>query len=152
MYLVLAFVIGISGFWFLVPNSHSNPQILGASAQENKPVAHAEPLPPPQLDYTTMNTQITSTIAQYPSMDIGVSWVDIKTGESRTIGVDKPFVAASTAKLLTAIAYLHDVENGSNTLTQQVGNRTAKQALEAYLDRRSECKNRLPITKPSSTT
>jgi beta-lactamase class A len=87
----------------------------------------------PKIDYSNMNAEIPAIIAQYPGYDIGVAAVDIKTGDNVTYGVENPFVAASTAKLLTAIAYLHDVEQGKSTLSQTVGSRTAQAALEAMI-------------------
>lgn len=97
--------------------------------------AAALPAPEPikSLDYTSMDATIRSVIAANPGMDIGVATVDIKTGDTKTYGVEEVFVAASTAKLLTAIAFLHDVEQGKHTLTETVGGRTAQSALEALI-------------------
>ncbi len=87
----------------------------------------------PPLDFSVMNAAINTTVAAYPGFDIGVAVIDIKTGESMSYGAPEAFVAASTAKVLTAVAYLHDVEQGNLTLTQQVGGRSAQQALEALI-------------------
>lgn len=128
----LLFVAGIIGFVFLTtPNGVQ--QTLGVSAQGIEQAAPAPPPRPKALDHTAFASVINDTIAQYPRMDIGVSWVDIKTGEVSDFGVQQPFVAASTAKLLTAISFLHDVEDGKTTLSQQVGNRSATAALEALI-------------------
>lgn len=85
------------------------------------------------LDFSVMNASINETVTAYPGYDIGVAVIDIKTGESMSYGAPEAFVAASTAKVLTAIAYLHDVEQGKLSLSQQVGGRSAQQALEALI-------------------
>lgn len=97
------------------------------------PVVQKKPEIPKKLDFTTMGAAINTEIAKYPYMDIGVSVIDIKTGDAQEYGVQNPFVAASTAKLLTAISYLHDVEQGKATLSQKVGTRTAQDALQALI-------------------
>lgn len=125
------FVLGAAGF-FLLSGGSSDPQTLSA-VSSNEQVAKAEPEKPKQLDHTAFSTDINAAIATHPGMDIGVSWIDIKTGESQDYGVQDPFVAASTAKLLTAIAFLHDVEDGNNSLSDTVGSRSAKEALEAMI-------------------
>jgi beta-lactamase class A len=131
-FFVAIFVIGIAGFIFLTPRS-GDPKTLGVSAQEAKTMKQPEPEKIPSLDHTVMANEINAVINKYPSMDIGVSWIDIKTGESGDYGVQVPFVAASTAKLLTATAFLHEVETGNAKLTDQVGSRTAQAALEAMI-------------------
>jgi beta-lactamase class A len=102
---------------------------------EDSSAAAALPVPEPIkiLDYTSMDATINSVIAANPGMDIGISTIDIKTGDTKTYGVQEVFVAASTAKLLTAIAYLHDVEQGNHTLTESIRGRTAQSALETLI-------------------
>lgn len=104
-------------------------------ANNDDPRQQVEPEPerPKQLDHTVMANEINAVIAKYPGMDIGVSWVDIKTGESGDYGVQVPFIAASTAKLLTAMAFLHEVEQGNASLDDMVGGRPASQALELMI-------------------
>jgi beta-lactamase class A len=126
------FILGIAGFIWMTPKP-GQPKTLGVSAQEPQSMKQPEPEKLRQLDHTAMASEINAVIGKYPSMDIGVSWVDIKTGESGDYGVQVPFVAASTAKLLTAMAFLTDVENHKATLNDPVGSRTAQAALEAMI-------------------
>lgn len=128
--LIAVFAIGLAGFLFLSPGS-SDPKMQSAANKQDAPAVEVPQ--PKQLDHTAFSAEIESVIAEYKSVDIGVSWVDIETGDSRDYGVQDPFVAASTAKLLTAIAFLHDVENGTNSLNDKVGSRTARVALEAMI-------------------
>lgn len=127
-YLVLAvMLIGLLGTFLLWPSNEQK------AAEQAAVVQQPEPEPIKQLDFVPMASTINTVIQQYPGMDIGVAVVDIKTGEAQAYGVQVPFVAASTAKLLTAIAYLHDVEQGKLSLTQDIGGRSAQSALEALI-------------------
>jgi beta-lactamase class A len=129
-FFVMASLLVVAAFIFGLPGgSHGE---VKATTTSNQPV-EVKPAPPKKLDFTEMNAVITTEIQKYPSMDIGVAIIDIKTGDSQTYGVNVPFVAASTAKLLTAIAYLHDVEQGKTTLSQPVGTRSAQEALKAMI-------------------
>ncbi len=128
---VMVGLLTAAGFIFGLPG-HKGGSVQGVNTSE---VQAATPKPEvvQKLDFTSMNTAINAEIQKYPYMDIGVAIIDIKTGDSQTYGVQNPFVAASTAKLLTAIAYLHDVEQGKATLAQSVGTRTAQDALKAMI-------------------
>jgi beta-lactamase class A len=130
-FFIAVFIVGAAVFWLVAPK-HGDPNISGVNVQEEE-VKQPEPEQIKQLDHTSMANDINAVISKYPSMDIGVSWVDIKSGESGNYGVQVPFVAASTAKLLTAMAFLHEVENGNATLNDKVGSRTAQTALEAMI-------------------
>ncbi len=104
--------------------SQSDSQVAGVQTREPEPK---------QLDFTAMSAAINQTVQTTSSMDIGVSVIDIKTGQALNYGEQSPFEAASTSKLLTAIAFLSDVEGGKDNLSEPVGNRTAKAALEALI-------------------
>jgi beta-lactamase class A len=131
MFFVMAALLITAGLVIGVPGK-SKGEVKATSTTLAK-VVETKPIPPKKLDFTNMNSAITAEIQKYPYMDIGVAVIDIKTGDSQAYGVQNPFVAASTAKMLTAIAYLHDVEQGKATLTQQVGGRSAKDALQALI-------------------
>lgn len=128
-FLVIAGLLVVVGFIFGMPNKSEGEVKATSTAQ----VEAKKPIPPKKLDYTAMDSTINAVIQKYPYMDIGVATIDIKTGDAKSYGVQNPFVAASTAKLLTAIAYLHDVEQGKATLDQKVGTRTAQEALKAMI-------------------
>jgi beta-lactamase class A len=127
------FIFGLLGFMFLTPGYNASPKTLGISAKAESSQTQPQEPPLKQLDFSVMKSQIDTKIKAYPLMDIGVAWVDMKTGETGTHGVELPFVAASTGKLFTAIAFLHDVENKHASLTDKVGTRDAKAALEAMI-------------------
>lgn len=125
--LVLVPLMGILAFNMFKADGGSN------SAEAESAQVTPEPEPVKSLDYTDMSARINAIIAANPGMDIGIATVDIKTGDTKTFGVENVFVAASTAKLLTAIAYLHDVEQGQHSLSEIIGGRTAQSALEALI-------------------
>lgn len=132
VFAVTAFVIGIAGFFAFYPAGSDDEQGT-ANAEQALGTQTSVPEPVKHLDFTAMSSEINAVISEYPAMDIGVSVIDIATGESQNYGVQDPFVAASTAKLLTAMAFLSDVEHGNHTLSEQVGGRPAKSALEAMI-------------------
>lgn len=128
---IMVGVLVAAGLIFGMPGRQGG-SVQGVNTDE---VQAATPKPEvvQKLDFTAMNTSINAEILKYPYMDIGVAVIDVKTGDTETYGVQNPFVAASTAKLLTAISYLHEVEQGKVTLTQQVGAHSAQDALKAMM-------------------
>lgn len=56
---------------------------------------------------------------------VGVALTAVAGGETRTYGDASAFVAASTAKLITAAAYYHLVETGKTTMEQELGSYSA---------------------------
>lgn len=65
---------------------------------------------------------------------VGVALSAVDGGETRMFGDDSPFVAASTAKLITAAAYYHLVETGEATLDKKLGDYDAGFQLEAMIN------------------
>jgi len=56
---------------------------------------------------------------------VGLSLENIKTGEKIDVNGDTSFVAASTIKVLAAINFLHETENGKYTLSTSILGSTA---------------------------
>lgn len=65
---------------------------------------------------------INATIASYPNYNIGVSLIDIKSGENLHTGSRQSFTAASTTKVLTAALTMHEVEAGKLKLSKHINN------------------------------
>lgn len=80
-----------------------------------------------------LDPKITSLIAAHPELDITVSSIDLKTGKLYHYGLHDPFEAASTAKLLTACLFLHQVETGVASLDQNVGGLPAQTQLKKMI-------------------
>jgi beta-lactamase class A len=78
-----------------------------------------------KLDTSKLKSQLTTIMAQYPQLSVSVSIRDLQTGDLTTYGSTQSYVAASTAKLITAACFLHEVEQGSESLGEPMGSYTA---------------------------
>jgi len=107
------------------------------STEPTKKSENIAELPPKKeykaIDETLLQNDITAIIAANPSLDIGVSIVDIRTSKQHTYGVDVPFIAASVGKILSACLLLHEVESGTYTLEQQIGANTARVQIQKMI-------------------
>lgn len=63
---------------------------------------------------------ITAVIDSHPTYDIGVSLVDIESGEKIDLGKTNAFIAASTTKVLTAAITMDAVESGRLSLQKEI--------------------------------
>lgn len=84
---------------------------------------------------TTFLDTVNTTLAAYPSVQSGVSLIDLDSGTQIDTGETAPFTAASTTKVLTAAVYMHQVEEGSASLDTVLNGSTAETLLEAMLNR-----------------
>lgn len=64
---------------------------------------------------------IAALINAHATDQVGVAVRNIATAKTDTYGVDAPFMAASTTKVLSAVAYYHLVENGRLSLSTKLG-------------------------------
>lgn len=81
-----------------------------------------KPLPLSQPTTTNdFNEQINTIIANDTEDQIGVAVRNITTGKTDTYGIDAPFVAASTTKVLSAVTYYHMAEQGRVNLNTTLG-------------------------------
>jgi beta-lactamase class A len=74
---------------------------------------------------STLDSAVDNIIDANSQYQVGVALLDLGTGELRQYGVEAPFEAASTAKILTAAAFYHSVEAGSASLDDPLGEFTA---------------------------
>jgi beta-lactamase class A len=89
----------------------------------------------PTVDEASLNSQINQLVAAHPELDMAVSIRDLTTNKQYDYGLtDASFVAASTAKLVTASLYLHQVEQGTASLTDTMGGQTAQEALRLMIE------------------
>lgn len=108
--IAVAISVGITGYLLLA--IHSASSVSQATLH-----AAAKPRPIP----SSLQKDIDAIIAANSSTQIGVAVQNISSGEQKTYGIDAPFEAASTAKLLTACAYYHLVETGQASLDEDLG-------------------------------
>jgi len=115
------------------PNDSIINKIQGAS-----PVAEVEAaadIPPVQtVDAdATLGPLVNSLSEANPGMNIGVAAVDLKSGKHYQYGLDTGFVAASTAKLITAAAYYHEVEQGKRSLDTKLNGIRGQELIKSMI-------------------
>jgi beta-lactamase class A len=72
-----------------------------------------------------LDAELNAIIDANGGYQIGVSLIDLADGTVHDYGVQQPFEAASTAKVLAAAAYYHLVESGGASLNEPMGDWTA---------------------------
>lgn len=80
----------------------------------------------------TIEQQLASLLATR-SGDVGVAALDLATGETIAINGEKAYPMASTMKVAVAAAYLAQVDHGRRSLSDRIGNQSARSLLEAML-------------------
>ncbi|WP_345447106.1 serine hydrolase [Arthrobacter gyeryongensis] len=87
--------------------------------------AAAAPAAPATGVTPALDAEINGIIDANGQYQIGVTLIDLSDGSSHQYGVQAPFEAASTAKVLAAAAYYHLVETGAVSLDDPLGDYTA---------------------------
>lgn len=82
---------------------------------------------------TKMGQTINSIIADNSNVSTSVSLIDLSSGQPEHYGVNQTFQAASTAKVLTAEYFLHEVEAGKRSLSETVNGNTARHELQQMI-------------------
>lgn len=121
------------------PLSPGSDFLMGAAFREDS----AETKDEPEADGTPGNaadlaTRIQRILDANHRYRIGVALVDTHGGEPQTYGDVSPYLAASTAKVLTAVSYYHLVELGEATLDEPLGDFTAAFQLKAMINTSSD--------------
>lgn len=124
--LILGF-IG-SAYLAIMRRAHANelPAAAKTTTTKQLPTASAAEL-------AAMGQQINTVIAAHPDMQISVAITDLRTDQSYHYGVADGYIAASTAKLITATLFLHDVETGTYSLDTPINGTTANDALQQLI-------------------
>lgn len=111
--------------------SSDNPTKVVATKPKPKPI---EATPISDTNWNTIATNVNTIITNNPDVTIGVSVIDSVTDTKTNYGYQEPFAGASTTKVLTAAAFLHQVEQGKYTLQSTLGGRTAQEHLRLMLN------------------
>lgn len=127
----LGLVVASSGAFLFIKTPSATVSNAVATTPKVQAAAVEEPDP---IDYSSIESQINGIIAQYPALQISVAYTDIKTTTTVKTGVEEPYIAASTAKLLTAILYLQGVQQGKYTLNTKVGGLAAEGQLRKMIE------------------
>ena len=110
-----------------IPQPKADENVMNQSQQPP-----AEPEPP--FDVSALEQKIDEIIAKYPTMQIGVAFSDLKSSTEVHAGIQEPYVAASTTKLLTAALYLKQVEEGKHSLDEIVDGTSALSRLRTMIE------------------
>jgi beta-lactamase class A len=108
----------------------------GATASASAPVSAASPTATatpsaagpdggPAPFSRAFDASINAIIAANSRYNVGVALIDVNDGVVHEYGDNTKFVAASTAKILAAVAYYHLVETGKASLASRMGTSTA---------------------------
>ncbi len=116
-YLFLLIILGGLGGFFLKNKLLSEPKTEVKATQKIKlkPKITAEPISSDRWDLLAQQMNI--LIGENPDLDISVAVIDVDSGTKANYGIQNNFAGASTTKVLTAVAYLNNVENGKYKLT-----------------------------------
>ncbi len=98
----------------------------------------AGPAAPAPVNSPALAAEIQRILSTNSGYRIGVALVDNGGGEPAVYGDASPFVAASTAKLITAAAYYHLVETGEKALDVPLGSFDAAFQLKAIVNTSSD--------------
>lgn len=86
-----------------------------------------------RVDEAALQRELAPIIAGNPSLDISISLVDLQTGKSYHYGESGSYTAASISKLITATAYLNQVELGQATLDDDISGQPARSRLQKLI-------------------
>ncbi|MHC6593189.1 serine hydrolase [Arthrobacter sp. C152] len=126
--LFIAVVLVIAGTITLAV-VRSEPRTGGAV-----PAQPAVPASPVAAAPASLQASVDSILDEADEYRIGLALADINGGAERTFGDQETFTAASTAKILTAAAYYHLVENGEASLDEPLGDYDAAFQLKAMVN------------------
>lgn len=129
--------VGLGAGVNAVAHAHTTAagQPAGPAPATAAPASAAAPAPS-AID-AELEAEINAVIDANSDYQVGVAVVDVSDGadpaDVHEYGVQAPFVAASTAKVLAAEAYYHLVETGEASLDDRLGAYTAEFQLQAMI-------------------
>jgi beta-lactamase class A len=114
-------------------DNQGHAAVKGVQDQKVEAVTPKEP-PKKTVDTTGLDASIAQITKKYP-YNTSVAIVELNTGKMVQTGDSYPFVAASTTKLLTAMVYLHDVEQGKARMDTKIAGVPASQHLQLMINK-----------------
>jgi len=85
------------------------------------------------INQALMASQVNQVINN-SNLEVGVSIIDLTNNQRYDYGLgDTEYIAASTTKLLSASLFLHDVEQGQDSLSQPLGDSTAQAEMQKMI-------------------
>ncbi len=125
----LIVLVGVAAWWGL-----RNFSVLNNVTSSVRKTSHAAAAVQKPKDTTSMQATINQVIAANPNMQIAVSVTDLNTDKAYHYGESDSFIAASTAKLITASLFLHEVEQGNYDLSTTINGNTAQYELQQLIE------------------
>lgn len=107
-----------------------NPNTSTTPKPEKKVLA--EPIT--TTTWNDLDQKVSAIINENSPLNISVAITDINSNTKANYGVQEAFHGASTTKVLTAAAYLHDVETGKRTLTENLGGGSAQSHIKRMIN------------------
>lgn len=98
------------------------------------PTPPAVPAAPVAAAPPSLQDNVENILSEADQYRIGLALADVSGGAERTFGDQDTFTAASTAKILTAAAYYHLVEEGQASLDAPMGDYDAAFQLKAMVN------------------
>jgi beta-lactamase class A len=84
---------------------------------------------------STLESDLENIIAANTNSEVSVTAIDLDNNQTYNAGESSTvFKAASTTKVLAAVDYLHEVEQGNATLTQTLDGTTAQQLMKQMIE------------------
>jgi beta-lactamase class A len=108
---------------------------IASAAELRGEVPASNAVPDADVD---LGTSLQSILAENEDHRIGVAIVDTRSGKLQTFGDVSPYLAASTAKIITAAAYYHLVETGEKSLDTPLGSFDARFQVKAMVNTSSD--------------
>lgn len=105
-----------------------------AQASTTPPPSSVAKTTQPLINTSSLGPAMNSIISNYPGLQIGVSVINLNTGEKFNYGVQDPYIGASVSKLITASLYLHNVEDGNASLLDTINDQPAKYKLQQMIE------------------
>lgn len=108
---------------------------VGAAQEQLGEVPASNAAPDAAVD---LGATIQGILSENGDHRIGVAIVDTRSGKMQSYGDVSPYMAASTAKIITAAAYYHLVETGEKSLDTPLGDFDAAFQLKAMVNTSSD--------------
>jgi len=130
---LLIFAIVVIAAYLLVPK-HATKSLSTDIKKVTASSIVSKPKPTtPSIDVATLSQGINNIITANSGITTSVSLIDLNTGQTEHYGTNNTFLAASTAKIITAEAFLHEVETGDESLTETINGNNAEYELKQMI-------------------
>ncbi len=128
-YLVFAGLVVVLGFGFRFWSGTP----FGMSSSGDEDTVSAEPKYYKAPDMSAFIQQVNQSINDRKDLQVGVSLINLNNNEQINLGVQEPFDAASTNKLITVAYFLSQVDAGKESLSSNIQGQTSKNLIEKMI-------------------